>query len=135
MVTGRTKKELLRNLKKTDDKTYRPPTEELLRFALEKTSVDVVLGMETIHPKDSVHYVRGGLDHVTCAIAARKKKTIGFSFTDVVNSFQRGKLLARMRLNLRLCKKFKVTTKFFPDGYSERDVARFEKAILTGKKK
>ena len=74
IVSGRTKKELLKNISKVKGKKkllfYKPQTEEMLRFALEKTLVDIVFGFEMINPKDSVHYLRGALDQVVCRIAA-----------------------------------------------------------------
>ena len=84
----------------------------MLRFALEKTSVDIVMGMENINPRDSVHFVRGGLDQVTCKIAKERGKIIAFSFSDVLNSRDRGKLLARIMFNIKLCKKYKVKMLF-----------------------
>ncbi len=105
---------------------YRPPTEELLRFALEKTSVKGVIGIEQIHPKDNVHAVRGGLDQVLCTIAAEKKKTIYFSFSDMLNSTSRAKFLARMMFNVRLCRKYNLNIGFstFATGMEELRSAR-----------
>ena len=68
--------------------------------------------METINPKDSVHFLRGGLDQITCRIAKNKGKTIAFSFFEILNSRNRDKLIARMKFNIKLCKKYKVKTLF-----------------------
>ncbi|MBI2662253.1 hypothetical protein HYX11_02230 [Candidatus Woesearchaeota archaeon] len=114
LAEGRDKKKLLQeiNLGKNQGKLviYKVNDEETLRFVLEKTNVDVVIGAEGTHEKDSLHYVRAGLDDVLCKIAADRGKTIGFSFSSVLNSSVRGKLLARMMLNVRLCKKYKIKT-------------------------
>ena len=40
----------------------------------------IVFGIEKIHPKDSLHYPKSGLDPVLCKIAADRGKIIGFSF-------------------------------------------------------
>ena len=114
VVKGDSQKELLRSAQKSKAKivVYKATTEELLRFVLEKVHVDIVYGVENIHPKDSVHYVRGGLDQVLCKIAREKGKKIGFSFSEILNSSNRGKLLARMMLNIRLCKKYGVKMVF-----------------------
>lgn len=114
LIEGKTKKELLSNLKINKGKTtvYRALSEEMLRFALERTDVDIVLGMEGIHYKDHTHYPRGGLDQITSKIAAAKGKTIGFSFADILRSKDRGRLLGRMMLNIRLCKKYNVKMVF-----------------------
>jgi RNase P/RNase MRP subunit p30 len=113
LITAETKKQLLTKLKTANPPTiYRPPTEDLLRFAVEKTSIDIILGIEKIHAKDSLHYLRGGLDQVLCKIAKGKNKTIAFSFSDILNSTSRSKLLARMAFNLKLCKKYKINVLF-----------------------
>ena len=112
LLEGDTKKQLIRDAMMAKRKKkiviYAAATEESLRFVLEKVPVDIVFGMEKIHPKDSMHYVRGGLDQVLCKIAREKGKTIGFAFLDVLESSSRGKLLARMMLNIKLCKKYGV---------------------------
>src|SRR3989338_251751 len=81
---------------------YKAPSEELLRFALEKSEVDGVLGVEEIHLKDSLHYVRGGLDPVLCRFAAARGRKVVFSFNSILNIPEKAKLLARMRCNISL---------------------------------
>ena len=114
LIKADTKKELLTKSKKAQGMVIlsKPSTEELLRFALEKTPVNVVYGMEFINPKDSVHFVRGGLDQVLCKIAASKGKIIAFSFSDILHSTEKSKLLARMMFNIKLCTKYKVKMVF-----------------------
>ena len=112
LIEERDKKKLLQgiNLGKNKKKLVvcRVNDEETLRFALEKTAADMVIGVEGMHEKDSLHYVRSGLDDVLCKIAADRGKIIGFSFSSVLNSSVKGKLLARMMLKVRLCRKYKV---------------------------
>jgi RNase P/RNase MRP subunit p30 len=109
VISGNSKKDLLKKINKAKGNVaVRVSDEEQIRFVLEKTSVLVVLGSELVNLKDSVHFVRGGLDQITCKIAAAKGKTIGFSFNDILNTKNRGVLLARMRLNIKLCKKYGV---------------------------
>lgn len=91
---------------------FRPSSEELLRYALEKTLVDIVVGVEKIHYKDSVHYLRSGLDQILCKIAHTEGKRVMFAFCDVLNSKDRGRLLGRMMMNIKLCKKYKVEMVF-----------------------
>lgn len=114
LVLGKNPKELLEQVKIAKKKrqlvVYKPTSEDMLRFSLEKADVDIVYGMEEINEKDSLHFVRGGLDQVTCKIAAEKGKTIAFSFGLLLNSLDRPKLLARMRFNIGLCRKYKVKT-------------------------
>jgi RNase P/RNase MRP subunit p30 len=112
-IVAKNPKELLSALRKTKGlKVYKVSSEEMLRFALEKTSVDVIFGMELVNPRDHTHYARGGLDQIVCRIAASKGKTFGFSFSSILNSRNRAKLLGRMMLNLKLCKKYGVKVVF-----------------------
>lgn len=126
LIEAETKKQLLKQIDSTRKKKlltlFKPKTEELLRFALEKTKVDLVYGMELINPKDSVHFVRGGLDQVTCKIAADKCKVIAFSFSEILNSKNRDKLLARMKANIKICKKYKVKMLFSSFAKNEKEL-------------
>lgn len=110
IIKNGSKKEILKQCKGNKIKIFKPATEELLRFALEKTPIDIVYGIEEINPRDSTHYVRGGLDQVVCKIAAANKKIIGFSYADLINSKDKANVLARIRLNLKLCTKYGVKT-------------------------
>ncbi len=112
ILKGKTQKELLKEIESARNKklktVFKADSEEMLRFALEKNGVDIIYGMESINPKDSLHFVRGGLDQVLCNIAAEKEKILAFSFADILNSSDRAKLLARIMFNVKLCKKYKV---------------------------
>lgn len=110
------KKELLKEVKLAKKKNlfviYKPKTEEMLRFVIEKTQIDLVFGVELIHKKDSMHYVRSGIDQVIAKIVAEKDKIIAFSFCDILNSKNKAKIMARMMLNIKVCKKYKVKFEF-----------------------
>jgi RNase P/RNase MRP subunit p30 len=112
LLKSKTQKDLLKEAQAAKQKKlktiFRAESEEMLRFALERSQVDIVYGMENVHPKDSLHFVRGGLDQVLCKIAAEKGKILAFSFSDILNSANKSKLLARILFNMRLCKKYKV---------------------------
>ena len=127
VIEAKTNKDLLK--KSSQFTIVKPATEDLLRFALEKSKVNLVYGMEFIHPKDSVHYVRGGLDQITCKIAAEKGKIIGFSFSEILNTKNQAKLLARMRANLKLCKKYNVNV-FFGNFSVSKDEIRSKKDLV-----
>lgn len=117
-----------------------PLTEELLRFALEKTAVDAVIGMEKIHAQDSVHFVRSGLDQIVCKIAFARGKMIVFSFSDILNSKNRPQLMSRMMFNIMLCKKYNVKMMFSnfstvkTDIRSKNDLAAF-RGVLNKRRK
>ena len=88
--------------------------EKRLRHLLEKGKHQTIVGAESIHHKDSLHYLRSGLDQIACKIARKKGKTIAFSFETLRNSKnpqKQAQLLARMSQNMRLCQKYKVKTK------------------------
>jgi len=116
LVRGKNHKDLLDQIKEARRKNklafYQPETEEMLRFALEHSSVDLIFGMEKINPSDSLHYLRGGLDQILCKIAQDKEKTIGFSFQQILTTKNPEKMIARMKFNLKLCRKYKVKTVF-----------------------
>ena len=116
LVAETNAKKMLLEIKKAKQEQkivlYRAGSEEMLRFALEKTTVDMVFGMETIHEKESLHYSRGGLDQILCSIAARQGKTIAFSFAELLDGSDRARLLRRMRFNVQLCRKYKVKMLF-----------------------
>ena len=136
LIKGKSKKELLKEISKSKGLLiYKPDTEEMLRFALEKTKINIIYGMESINLKDSFHYVRGGLDQVTCKIAKKNNKKVAFSFSEILNLKEKGKLLARIRLNLKLCKKYKVEVIFSNFSLDKmemrscKDLASFKRVI------
>ena len=108
------KKEILDAVHKSKGKPlfYRATDEETTRFVVEKTPLKFIFGLENMNPKDSLHYVRGGLDQVLCKIAAEKGKIIAFSFADLLKAENKGQLLARMMFNIKLCQKYKVKMYF-----------------------
>jgi len=111
---------------------YFPCSEEMFRFALERTPVDIVMGAEMIHPKDSVHYLRSGIDQVLASIAADKGKIIGFSFSEILNARYPQRLLARMKMNLKICEKYKVKI-FFGNFSVLREEIRSKKDLMVFK--
>lgn len=129
LIKGKSKKEVLKEVRKAKGKLtiFKPNSEELMRFALEKTKIDIVYGIESINPKDSVHFVRGGLDQIICRIAKDKGKIIGFSFCEILNSKDKARLLARMMFNIKLCKKYKVRVVFSTFGAEIRSAKDLDK--------
>ena len=111
----------------------RPSSEADLRSVLEKTKAEFVIGVEYIHPKDSLHYVRGGLDQILCNIAQMKDKTIIISLNDLFKTKNQAKAIARIRSNLRLCKKYKVKLHFTTFVNSKEEIKSY-KDILAFKR-
>jgi len=97
--------------------------ENLSREIFENKKVDIVVGLEDIDEKDNLHYRKSGLDHVLCGLANKNKISIGFSFSDVLNAKDRGRVIGRMMQNAMLCKKYKVNVvvgSFAKDKYEIR---------------
>jgi RNase P/RNase MRP subunit p30 len=132
LIEADSKKELIKGINKVKGKltVYKPKTEEMLRFALEKTKINLVYGMEIINPKDSVHFVRGGLDQICCKIAKENDKIIAFSFEEILNARNREKMIARIRFNIKLCKKYKVKM-FFSNFSKDKFEMRSEKDLFS----
>src|SRR3989344_140343 len=80
----------------------------LLRNIFENKRVDIVTGLENIEDKDDLHYKKSGLDHVLCNLANKHGISVGFSFDELLNAKDKGKIIGRMMQNAMLCKKYKV---------------------------
>lgn len=139
LLTGTNKKELLRSIDQARSKKlltiYKADDEEMLRFIIEKTNINIIFGMEEIFAKDSLHFVRGGLDQILCTLAKQKNKTIGFSYAQLLHCGDKPKLLRRMMFNLSMCEKYKVKTlvsNFSADVFemrSAKDLAALERVM------
>ena len=126
ILKGKSQKELLKEIELARNRKLKtilkPDSEDLLRFALEKNGIDIVYGMENLHPKDSLHFVRSGLDQILCKIAAEREKVLVFSFSEILNSAEREKLLARIIFNIKLCKKYQVSFRLCSFASSESEL-------------
>ncbi len=82
------------------------------RWVLEKSSADILFGLEAAQKKDFMHHRASGLNQVLCKIAAKKGKIIAFDFSTVLNSkgMLRAQIIGRMMQNIRFCRKYKVKT-------------------------
>ena len=140
IIEGENRKKVLQEAHKFRDKIviYRAKSEEMLRFVLEKTPVNIVINQEHIHPRDSLHYLRSGLDQVLCKIAADKGKTMGFAFSDLAKAKDQGKLFGRAMANIGLCEKYRVKAvflTFFQNGKefrSAHDLQQFWQVLQQG---
>jgi RNase P/RNase MRP subunit p30 len=139
VLDGNNKKALLQAVDRAHSKKlkviYAATSEDMLRFIIEKTHVDIVIGMEHIFDKDSLHYVRSGLDQILCTFAKDKNKTIGFPFADILHSPNRPQLLRRIMFNIFLCKKYKLPVLFsnfstnIHEMRSAKDLAALERVL------
>ncbi|MEM4337107.1 MAG: RNase P subunit p30 family protein [Candidatus Woesearchaeota archaeon] len=83
------------------------------RHYIEKTDIDIIFGLEAKAKKDFMKQRNSGLNQVLCSIAAKRNKTYGFNFRDVLLARNRHEIIGRMMQNMVLCKKYKVKTIFF----------------------
>jgi len=110
------------------------------RRVVSSKRVDVLLDPHTGKRYDFLHQRNSGLNHVLCRLAKENNVAIGFSFSSVLQSKERGKLIGRMMQNIKLCRKYKVRMvigsfgKTQDDVRSEKDMQSFFKVIgMTGK--
>jgi RNase P/RNase MRP subunit p30 len=87
--------------------------DENARASFETKEIDIVFGLEAKAKNDYNRQRNSGLNQVLCEIAARKNKSYGFNFRDVLVAKDRPAIIGRMMQNLELCKKYKVKTVVF----------------------
>ena len=83
------------------------------RHYLEKTDADIVFSLEAKATKDFMKQRNSGLNQVLCVIAAKRGKTYGLNFRDILFARNRADIIGRMMQNMMLCRKYKVRIIFF----------------------
>ncbi len=110
------------------------------REAIEREA-DIVYGFELLETKEHTHYRASGMNQVLCKLAADKKVKIGFSFSEILNTYgpKRAILLGRMKQNIAFCQKYKTPIKiasFATEPYQMRAEAElkafFKQLGMTG---
>ena len=93
--------------------------------------VDILLSPEKNNKRDFMFFRNSGLNQVLCKLAVKNHISIGFNFSDILNSNgkERSKLLGRMTQNVRLCKKYKVKMEF--SSFAKNKFELRSDAILT----
>lgn len=76
--------------------------------AAENRRTDILIDAENVPNNDKTHYRSSGLNHLTCGLMKNNRIALGFSFSNLLNSENRPKILGRMRQNVRLCRKYKI---------------------------
>ncbi|MBW3014914.1 hypothetical protein KY330_00670 [Candidatus Woesearchaeota archaeon] len=82
------------------------------RRVLENQKPDLIFSLEDSKDNDFIFYRNSGLNQVLCKIAASNNIIVGFSFNLILNSLKRAQVIGRIMQNIKLCKKYKVTTAF-----------------------
>lgn len=91
-----------------DFKIVEGGSEEKNRKAVEDKSTDILLSPERNIQTDKLSSRNSGLNQVLCQLAHDNKIAIGFSFSELLNSKERSKVIGRWAQNIRLCRKYKV---------------------------
>ncbi|MBI2508058.1 hypothetical protein HYV89_03840 [Candidatus Woesearchaeota archaeon] len=135
LIEAKDANELKRKTSKNDGLVAVRANKPLLRGIFESKKVDIVVGLECIEDKDDLHYRKSGLDQVLCSLADKHRISIGFSFDELLNAKDKGKMIGRMMQNAVLCKKYKVNVvvaSFSKDKYGLRiakDLEAFGRVI------
>ena len=89
--------------------------EDFNRKILENKKVNILLSPEHNHNKDKLYERDSGLNHILAKIARDNNIAIGIDIESIrkTEGKERGKLLARIKQNIKLCKKYKVKIKAF----------------------
>ncbi len=82
---------------------------EILRYAVDNALVDAIAHVELGSKKNHPLMVNSGFDHILARLCADRKVSFVVCFRDLLNSNDkdRSSLIARMRQNILLCKKYK----------------------------
>ena len=82
------------------------------RRIFEKSRADLIFEFEGSERKDFIHHKASGLNQVLCKLASKRKISIGFSFSSLLNAsnYRRAQIIGRMMQNIKLCRKYKVKT-------------------------
>ena len=79
-----------------------------VRNVMQKNSAQVIYSFEEDTGHDGVHYRNSGMNQVICKIASENNVSIGFSFSQILNSNNKKLLVGRMEQNIRLCRKYNL---------------------------
>ncbi len=85
------------------------------RKLIESRKVKVLISPHLGVRKDFMSFRNSGLNDVLCKLAKKNKVSVGFYFSEILNSsgFTRAEVLSRMRQNVRLCGKYGVSMSIF----------------------
>ncbi|MBS3171510.1 hypothetical protein J4449_02775 [Candidatus Woesearchaeota archaeon] len=109
LITTKNPKELKKKLNSGEEFIVaRGGSDDINRTTLESKRTDILLGPEFNRERDFIHFRNSGLNQVLCRLAKKNEITIGFSFSDLMNSKNKETVLGRMMQNVFLCRKFKV---------------------------
>ena len=103
------RKKILEAKSKNEISIFSSYDEELDRKILEKSPPEIFL-INLAQRKDKQKQRESGFNHVLAKIAKKNKTKIGINLDEIIDSssFQKAKILARLRQNIILCSKNKI---------------------------
>jgi len=96
--------------------------DDLNRKILEKENINILL-INQKNRKDFAKQRNSGLDSVMARLAVKKKITIGINLDELINSktTEKAQIIARIKQNIDLCKKYKVNMIFISEAHKRNN--------------
>ncbi|MDD4353058.1 MAG: hypothetical protein PHN56_01230 [Candidatus Nanoarchaeia archaeon] len=93
---------------------FSPKTEDDLKKAIEMTLPYGIINSELIHYKDSLHFIRSGIDDTMAKEMSKKKIAIVFNLNLLISSdsVKRAQIIRRMKENMKKAVKFDIPVLF-----------------------
>jgi len=78
------------------------------REIIEQNKNITLFNLETQGKKDFIHHRASGLNQVLCKLIKDHNISVAFSFSTVLNTTSKDKLIGRIKQNIKFCKKYKI---------------------------
>ncbi|MBI2148457.1 hypothetical protein HYU23_02160 [Candidatus Woesearchaeota archaeon] len=79
------------------------------RKLIENKRIKVLVDPHVNIERDSLHFRKGGLNHIVCNLAHKNSVAVGFSLSSIDSPV----IIGRIRQNIKLCRKYNVKILFF----------------------
>lgn len=102
------------NFKSKDLVFFSPKTEDELKKSIEMTLPYGIINSELIHYKDSLHFIRSGIDDTVAKYMGKKKIAIVFNLNLLIStdSVKRSLIIRRMKENMKKAVKYDIPVLF-----------------------
>jgi RNase P/RNase MRP subunit p30 len=97
-----------KNLNRKDFLVIKGGKDKFNRMVVSSKYVDILLDPHLGKRRDFIHHRNSGLNQVLCKLAKQNNVAIGFSFSSILDSKDRGRSIGRIMQNIRICRKYKV---------------------------
>ncbi|MCA9487972.1 MAG: hypothetical protein KC516_03355 [Nanoarchaeota archaeon] len=117
LLTEKNFNRLKEQVKKNKEKTiiFTSEDDDLNRKVLEKLPIQIIL-INLENRKDFQKQRNSGFNQVMAKIAKKNGVQIGINLSELKNTKNKEKILARVRQNVELCKKNKIQMRFISQG-------------------